>query len=163
MNELVNAQREFMALRDQSRSALLATVAQERCPAASYAPLVWLDGHCYLFLSELASHARNLKRNPVISLMLIEAEADAANPFARQRIMLDGNVVVIARGDALFAPVLAEFHHRFGKVMNIIEPLPDFSLFQVCPHSGRFVRGFGQAYDLSGEHLDELLQIDMGK
>jgi len=47
--------------------------------------------------------------------------------------------------------------------MTIIEPLPDFSLFRVCLQAGRFVRGFGQAYDLSGEDLDELVHIDMVK
>jgi len=62
---------------------MLATVTQGQNPAASYAPLVWLDGHCYLFLSELALHTRNLKRCSSISLVLIEAEEAAANPFAR--------------------------------------------------------------------------------
>lgn len=163
MNDLVSAQREFLALRDQSSSAMLATVTQGQNPAASYAPLVWLDGHCYLFLSELALHTRNLKRCSSISLVLIEAEGEAANPFSRRRISLDGSVLVVARDDSLFDRVLAEFHRRFGKVMTIIEPLPDFSLFRVCLQAGRFVRGFGQAYDLSGEDLDELVHIDLGK
>ncbi|MCP4335860.1 MAG: hypothetical protein GY785_24710 [Gammaproteobacteria bacterium] len=161
MNNLVSAQREYLALRDQASSAILATVSQDQNPAASYAPLVWLDGHCYLFLSELALHTRNLKRCSSISLLLIEAEA--ANPFARRRITLAGNVLVIARDDLLFDRVLAEFHRRFGKVMTIIEPLADFSLFRVCLQAGRFVRGFGQAYDLSGEDIDELVHIDLGK
>lgn len=142
---------------------MLATVAEGQNPAASYAPLAWLDGHCYLYLSELALHTRNLKRCPRISLMLMEAEAETANPFARRRITFNGNVLVIARDDLLFDRVLAEFHRRFGKVMTIIEPLPDFSLFRVCLQAGRYVRGFGQAYDLSGEHLDELVHIDAGK
>jgi len=163
LNDLISAQREFVALRDQARSALLATVAEDQNPAASYAPLAWLDGHCYLFLSELALHTRNLKRCPSISLMLIENEGEAANPFARRRIMLDASVLVIARDDILFERVLAEFHRRFGKIMTLIEPLPDFSLFRVCLRAGRFVRGFGQAYDLSGENLDELVHIDAGK
>ncbi len=142
---------------------MLATVTQGQKPAASYAPLVWLDGHCYLFLSELALHTRNLSRCPSISLVLVEVEDAVANPFARRRITLDGSVLVIARDDLLFDRVLAEFHRRFGKVMTIIEPLADFSLFRVCLQAGRFVRGFGQAYDLSGDNLDELVHIDLGK
>jgi hypothetical protein len=54
---------------------------------------------------------------------------------------------------------LAEFHHRFGKVMAMIEPLADFHLFRLQLQTGRFVRGFGQAYDLSGEHLQDLQHI----
>jgi len=160
LNDLSSAQREFLALRDEAGSALLATVADEQTPTASYAPLVWLDGHCYLYLSELASHTQNLKRCDSISLMLIQAGDEAANLFARRRITLDGNVKVIARDDPLFARVMTEFHSRFGKVMTIIEPLPDFSLFRVRLRTGRFVRGFGQTYDLSGNHLDELLPVD---
>jgi len=162
LNDLSSAQREYLALRNQAGNALLATIADDQTPAASYAPLAWLDGYCYLFLSELAMHTRNLKRCSSISLMLIEAEADAANPFARRRITMNGSVIVIARDDPLFDPVLAEFHRRFGKIMRVIEPLPDFSLFRVCLQAGRFVRGFGQAYDLSGERLDELVHIDPG-
>jgi len=163
LNDLSSAQRDFLALRDQAGNALLATITDDQTPVASYAPLAWLDGHCYLFLSELASHTRNLKRCSSISLMLIEAESDAVKSFARRRITLNGSVLVIARDDPLFDRVLVEFHRRFGKVMTIIEPLPDFSLFRVCLQAGRFVRSFGQAYDLSGEHLDELVHIDLGK
>ena len=64
LNDLVSAQREFLALRDQTSSAMLATITQGQNPAASYAPLVWLNGHCYLFLSELALHTRNLNAAP---------------------------------------------------------------------------------------------------
>jgi putative heme iron utilization protein len=157
-----SARREFLALRDQASSALLATLSQDGSPAASYAPLVWLDGRCYLFLSELASHTRNLKRCPSLSLMLIEPEAQAANAFARRRITLQGNASLVARGTAEFELALAEFHRRFGKIMELIEPLPDFQLFRLSLHEGRFVKGFGQAYALSGEHLDELTHVSTG-
>jgi putative heme iron utilization protein len=102
LNDLSSAQREYLALRNQAGNALLATIADDQTPAASYAPLAWLDGYCYLFLSELAIQTRNLKRCSSISLMLIEAEADAANPFARRRITMNGSVIVIARDDPLF-------------------------------------------------------------
>jgi heme iron utilization protein len=162
LNELTRARREFARLRDQVSSALLSTVSEDRRPAASHAPLVWLDGHCYLFLSELALHTRNLKSCPVISLMLIENEGEGGNPFARRRITFEGDVTIIPREEPLFDRVLAEYHRRFGKVMALIEPLPDFSLFRVGLREGRYVRGFGQAYDLCGEHLDELVHVRPG-
>ena len=67
---------------------------------------------------------------------------------------------MIDRGDALFDLVLGEFHLRFGKVMEIIEPLPDFLLFRVELRAGRFIRGFGQAYQLAGENLGQLQHVD---
>lgn len=160
MNDTDSAYQEFLALREAAIGAQLATLTAESSPEASYAPLVWFDGNCYLFLSQLASHTANLERNPEISLMLMQADSSSGNAFSRRRISYQGKVEVIARDDALFAPVLSEFHRRFGKVMEIIEPLPDFLLFRVGLRSGRFIRGFGQAYQLSGENLDQLQHVD---
>ena len=160
MNDSDNARQEFLALRDGATSAHLATLAADSAPEASYAPLVWFEGDCYLFLSLLASHTGNLMRDPKISLMLIEAEIAAGNAFARRRINYHGKVEVIDRDNALFDPVLGEFRRCFGKVMEIIEPLPDFLLFRVELRAGRFIRGFGQAYQLAGENMDQLQHVD---
>jgi putative heme iron utilization protein len=159
LSDLASARQDFLALRSHSSSALLATLSPGGKPNASYAPMLWLDDYCYLFLSELANHTGNLKADPSISLMLIEPEQQAANAFARQRITLQGAASVIARDEPLFAQVLSEFHRRFGGVMSVIEPLPDFHLFRIRLDSGHFIRGFGQAFRLSGEHLDELTHI----
>lgn len=160
MNDSDTARQEFLTLRDNSNSALLATLASDSRPEASYAPFVWYQGDCYLFLSELASHTGNLMRHAQLSLMLIEAEAQASNPFARRRINLQGSVQLIERDDPCFTAVLEVFHQQFGKVMEVIEPLPDFHLFRVLASNGRFVRGFGQAYELTGKQLDGLDHID---
>lgn len=157
-----DALRDYLALRNQVSSAQLATLGEGQQPEASYAPLVWYQGACYLYLSELASHTRNLKRNPALGLLLLESEAGTRNPFARRRISLQGSVSAIERHSELFTQVLAEFRQRFGKVMTMIEPLPDFHLFRVDISSGRFVRGFGQAYELGGDGLDELIHIGPG-
>ena len=158
-DEIDDARRDFLSLREHCNGALLATVDDKQLPCASYAPLVWADDHYYLFLSDLAGHTRNLKCCPSLSLMLTEAEDLAANAFMRQRITLQGSAEPVKRNDSSFARVLAEFHHRFGKVMAMIEPLADFHLFRLQLQSGRFVRGFGQAYDLSGEHLQHLQHV----
>ncbi len=160
MNNSDSALQEYLTLRDRASSAHLATLSSNDSPEASYAPCVWYRADCYLFLSDLASHTGNLMRNPEIGLMLIETESD--NPFARRRITLRGSARVIARDNDLFKLVLAEFQHRFGKVMKTIEPLPDFRLFCIRPRSGRFIRGFGQAYELAGDKLDRLSHINPG-
>jgi len=162
VDELDSARREYRALRDSSKAALLATLAQEQMPCASYAPLVWVDDSCYVYLSDLASHTRNLKRCPSLSLLLMEDEDRVANAFARRRITFEATVVIVEREDPLFARVLAEFRHCFGKVMDMIEPLPDFHLFRLQLKAGRFVRGFGQAYELTGDHLNDLTHVGPG-
>lgn len=163
MNDSEDARKDYLALRRTVLSAQLATLASTQSPESSYAPFVWLDQDPFLYLSDLASHTGNLRRDPAISLMLIEDEAQARNLFARRRIYLQGTAQCIARDNDLFKPALAEFHRRFGAVMEVIEPLADFHLFRVSAHRGRFIRGFGQAYELSGEGLEQLQHIDPRK
>ena len=147
-------------MRDHANSAQLATHDSNNNPEASYAPCVVHKGIYYLFLSRLASHTNNLMRDPRIGLMLLEDEAEAASPFARKRLNLQGRAEPVARDSPQFRIVLDLFHQRFGKVMKIIEPLPDFQLFGVHPATGRFVRGFGQTYELEGDRLEQLTQVD---
>jgi hypothetical protein len=124
---------------------------------------VWLDGQGYLFLSDLAGHTRNLRSCPSLGLLLIEGEDSGANAFARRRISLQCEARIVERDDVLFAAVLAEFHRRFGQVMALLESLPDFHLFRLVLRRGRYIRGFGQAYELSGDGLTQLTHVNSGK
>ena len=152
---------EFQALRKSLKTVQLATIGADGNPEASYAPYVWIESYYYLYLSELARHTRNLITNPAISLLLIETEEKSNNLFARQRIILQGKVIRIGRETDRFQLVMAEFRSRFGGFIDVIEPLQDFHLFQIRPQSGRFIRGFAQAYDLVGPELDEFTHFDM--
>ena len=153
-------QQDYLSLRDNVSSLQIATLGAEQTPQVSYAPFVWQDNSAYLLLSDLAQHTQNLKLNPSISVMMIEDENQARNQFARRRIILQGAVQVIERNVLDFNRILAEFKVRFGEVIDLIEPLQDFHLFQVLIRGGRFIRGFGQAYALRGDNLDELIHID---
>lgn len=152
---------EFQALRDSLKTVQLATIDSDGNPQASYAPCVWIENDCYLYLSELARHTQNLIANPAISLLLIESEKKSKNLFSRRRIILQGAVTKIGRDSNRFATIMAEFKSRFGDFIDVIEPLQDFHLFQINPQSGRFIRGFAQAYDLVGPGLSEFKHIDM--
>lgn len=163
MNDTDSAYQDYLALRDQANSALLATLGCDANPEASYAPCIWREGDCFVFLSELASHTQNLKLNPSISLLLIEAETAAANAFARKRISLFGSAGIVARTDDTYKTVINDFYHRFGDVMKLIEPLADFHLFRIIVQRGRFIRGFGQAYALAGDRFEQLIHIDPAK
>lgn len=138
----------------------MATLDAEGLPEASYAPFVWIDDSCYLFLSLLARHTQNLNVNPSISLLLIEDQADARNQFARRRVIWQGQAEKIERDIDLFKAVMQGFRDRFGDFIDIIEPLQDFQLFKVTPKSGRFIRGFAQAFQLSGERLNQITHIN---
>lgn len=138
----------------------MATIGVDGLPEASYAPFVWHDGACYLFLSQLARHTQNLNSNSSISLLLIEDEADSRNQFVRRRIIWQGNSEIVGRDTELFEKVMQAFRDRFGDFIDIIEPLQDFQLFKITPISGRFIRGFAQAFQLSGEGLKQITRIN---
>lgn len=161
MGELDEVYRDLLDLRARVNSAQLATL-DDGLPEASHAPCVWVDDRCHFFLSDLSSHTRNLRRNPAIGLVLVDDDG-RANAFARKRLTLRGRVEEIPREDPRGAPVLAEFRRVFGSVMELMEPLADFHLFRVNADAGTFIRGFGQAYRVSGERLDRLAHVDPRK
>lgn len=163
MTELDDAYADFQALLGAAEGAHLATLGESGDPEASYAPCVWLDGDCYLFLSALSGHTNNLMRDARISLMLLEDAGAAPNPFARKRASLRGKAETVAREEQLCAAVLADFRRRFGEIMQLLESLPDFTLFRIRLESGSFVRGFGQAYRLEGPKLERLRHLDPRK
>jgi putative heme iron utilization protein len=154
---------EFTDLRDRVCSVQIATLSSAGLPEVSYAPFIWAENSCFLFLSDLAQHTSNIRGAASISVMAIEDERDSRSPFARRRIILQGKAVELARNNPLFKPVLSSFRNRFGDIMDLIEPLQDFNLFQITPTSGRFIKGFGQAFELAGENLQQLVHINPGK
>ena len=163
MSEQINLEsvkREYQKLLENRRSVQMATIDTDGLPEASYAPFVWHDGACYLFLSQLARHTQNLNSNPAISLLLIEDEADSRNQFARRRIIWQGRSEIVGRETDQFKQVMQAFRERFGDFIDIIEPLQDFQLFKITPTSGRFIRGFAQAFQLSGDGLNEITHIN---
>jgi len=157
---LDNVRKEYLTLRDKLQSVQMATLGVGNLPEASYAPFIWFEDACFLFLSALAKHTQNLNLNPAISLLLIEGEADARNQFARRRIIWQGNTETVGRDSELFKQVMQGFRDRFGDFIDIIEPLQDFQLFKVKPETGRFIRGFAQAFQLSGEGLANFTHIN---
>jgi hypothetical protein len=158
-DNLTSAQQDFQNLRETLKTVQLATLNADGQPEASYAPFVWFEQNYYLYLSELARHTSNLLGNDSISLLFIESEESSRNLFARRRIILQGEAQAIARDSELFEQIMAQFSQQFGKFIDLIQPLQDFHLFQIKIHSGRFVQGFAQAYELSGPELNDIRHI----
>ena len=153
-------QLEARAFRDRFQSLLLATCDPEGGPDLSYAPYLLDDDQAFcLFISELANHTRNLRRNPHASVMFIEPEEEARNPFARRRLTLRclAEEVAPEERDGL----LERMEARFGNTLQLLRRLPDFHLFRLQVERGSYVRGFGQAWALAGNGL-EVLQLRQG-
>lgn len=158
--QLDTAARLFHELREKTSSLVLATVGNNGLPNVSYAPFVGdEDGNFYVYVSGLSEHTTKLLTNPVAAILLMEDESSAKQIFARKRISYQCVIELVERKHPNYETLLNSMSARFGNVVNILRSLPDFYLFRLSPVSGRFVTGFGQAYQLSGDNLTQLVHI----
>lgn len=152
-------QTELYDLLSSLKTVQLATIDDNNLPEASYTPYVVFESAYYLFISDLAKHTINLKQNASISLLFIEDEASSRNPFSRRRAILQGKALIVQRDASHYQSVMAHFRDRFGGFIDVIEPLQDFNLFQINVNKGRYIRGFAQAFELTGDGLTQVEHI----
>lgn len=141
-------QRQSLMLSSLKASSLAGDAPEDVWPDISYAPFIWRDGVFYIFISELAAHTRNLMRSESTSVMFIEDEEGNRNPFARRRATFVCRAGQVEREAEAFEPALAELEKAFGPTVGVLKGLSDFRLFALQPVSGRYVVGFGKAYDI---------------
>lgn len=140
---------------------MLSTVTADGQPQASYTPFVMEgDRTFYIFVSGLSSHTQNLKTTAKAGILLIEDEAQTNQIFARRRLMYDCSVKLIDRHDPQWATWADKFKARFGNLIDMLRQLPDFQIFQLTPQSGRFVVGFGAAYEVDTTDLTRLIPTE---
>jgi putative heme iron utilization protein len=143
------------------RSVLMATTSTDGVPDASYAPFVRIDDNAfYVNLSELSTHTGNLLATPRVSVMLLQAENDTKQLFARKRLSFDAEAQVVERDSSRWCQVMDLFAVKFGDIVDLIRPLQDFKLFRIVPRSAVYVRGFAQAYPIDASQLELLRQVN---
>lgn len=141
---------------EQFDSAVLATVNTEAVPEASYAPVLQLEHRFYIYVSELAKHTQNLLDSRKASLLFIESEKDAHHLFARKRLTLRTLAQPVQRHSDQWHTIMDRMESKFGDIIQMLKTLEDFHLFELTPESANYVRGFAQAYTLSGENLSQV-------
>lgn len=153
---------EIKEFRQQRRTLQLATVDDNGRPNVSYAPYVQNQAGYFVLISELARHARNLQLNPQVSIMMIEDEGSSKQLFARKRLTFDAVATVVPRDSQQWSQVITQMQQRFGEIIEGLSQLEDFVLFNLKADQGLFVKGFGQAYQVSGDDLVDVVQLDQG-
>ena len=153
---------EIQEFRIERKTIQLATVNQDGKPNVSYAPFVCNQDGYFVLISEIARHARNLAINPLVSLMIIEDEAQATQLYARKRLTFDASASIVERGSEVWGRVIPEMEQRFGDIIQGLSKLDDFKLFCLKPEKGLFVKGFGQAFQVSGDDLVDVVHLDQG-
>lgn len=127
-------------------SLLIASRSTDGAVAISYAPYLREEAGFYIFVSELAEHTQNMLTQPQVSILFIEPEAEASNPFARRRLTFDCRVREISKTDADYTQKLDAMAVKFGEIIGVLRTLPDFHLLLLQPQAGQFVAGFGKAF-----------------
>lgn len=138
--------KQYLDFTSSLTSVMLSTVDEKGQPFISYAPFVRYQGKLYIYLSQIAHHYYHLENNKSVDVMLIEDEASTANMFARQRARFVCTAENI--GNEGHEEVFELFGEVFNKKMMDMLRTLDFSLFEVTPLQGRYVAGFGQAFDI---------------
>lgn len=160
MSQLEQAQAEYVSFLPGLKSAIISTVTEEGIPNTSYAPFVSDESkNIYIYVSGLASRTQNLHTNPHVSVLFIEDESQSHQIFARRRVSFDCKATTIERETEQWHKIVEQFQERFGQIIEVLRGLADFQIFQLTPYAGRFVIGFGAAYHISGENLNQLVQI----
>ena len=135
-------------LQQQFQTLLLSTEYQGR-PELSYAPFSRDDqGRFYILISELAEHCRNLLHNPNCSVLFIADERDSRNLFARERLSFYCQAEQVERDSQEYGQQLQQLEQKFGSVIGVLRGLADFHLLRLTPFRGRYVVGFGKAFDI---------------
>ncbi|NVK41950.1 MAG: pyridoxamine 5'-phosphate oxidase family protein [Oceanospirillaceae bacterium] len=156
---LVAEVRDFIASR---RMLCIASLTRDGRPHASTAPFLASDGCFYLLLSDLSEHAINLRAYSQASVLLQADEVDTRQPFARLRLSFEVEVVLIERDQPLWRSRIERMRERFGAIVDQLVQLQDFNLFELRPSRGRYVKGFGRAYELDGLEQQLVLHVQSG-
>ena len=163
MTQFEEALAAYQSFPEQFQSIVLSTVSEDDAPNASYAPFVMdEERNIYIYISALSAHTRNLQANGRASVLFIEDEVKTEQIFARRRLTYDCITVRLKRETEDWNQVFERFQARFGELIQVFRGLSDFQIYQLKPQAGRFVIGFGAAYDISVNDLNALVHVKGG-
>lgn len=157
----MSAVESLTTLLDHSAVSSLA-VTDQGYPSVSLVPYVVLRDPLRLFvlISDLASHTASLRQDPRCSLMMHEPPhpEDPRSNHALTRVTFKAKATFLSRAEAVDLGVESLYRQKY-EIAKMILDLKDFHFCQIVPQEGSFIRGFGQAYRLSGPNLETLEPI----
>jgi putative heme iron utilization protein len=140
----------LLALLESRKVAAMATLNEEQRPEASLTPFIFYQNCFWVFVSRLSSHTTNLLKRPHASLMISVEESSASNPFAVQRASIQCEA---QEDQGSGEEVLKKMRLKLGETVSLLQQLPDFYLIRLTPVSGRYIIGFGQAFEIDFENI----------
>lgn len=140
------------------QSVILGTEHPNGYPFSSYAPFYYDGEVIYIFISDIATHAKNIQSTHKASALFIEDESDSKNIFARKRISLQCDATPIYRDKETFDNVMKQFQKKFdASLVSMLMGMKDFNLYALTPVYGEATFGFGEAYNIGGDKMNQLV------
>lgn len=130
----------------EQKTLMISSTTKENRPFISYAPFAKVDEKFYIYISETAEHYENLCTNPEVAVMVIEDEKDAKTAFGRERVSFNATATKL---ETVSDTIWEAFEGKQGSdILQVLKSL-DFHMFELELHTGRLVKGFGKAYNLT--------------
>ena len=151
--QVLEAIRDIMA----SHRVLGLAVIVDGDPEASLLPYALRPdfGAVYVQASGLARHSRGLQPGARVGVLIHENEQPDADPLQTRRLTVQATVAVLDRESDAFAAARAIFVARFaGAEMTL--SLGDFNLYELTLGRGRYVAGFGQAFNIGPDTFKDV-------
>jgi putative heme iron utilization protein len=106
----------------------------------------------YIHVSRLGKHTTDMENDPRVSLLITETDDRRADPQTLARVSIRGTAEVVPRDDSNYGQVKNIYLERFPEAEQLFS-LGDFNIWKITPKGGRFVAGFGRAFNLVPEAL----------
>ncbi len=111
-----------------------------------------------IHVSRLGKHTVDMENDPRVSLLIIETDDRRADPQTLARVSIRGTAEILPRNDPTYAQVKQNYLERFPEAEQLFS-LGDFNLWKITPKSGRYVAGFGRAFNLVPEVLIKVSRL----
>ena len=156
-----NIYKEYFAFMKKAKSVYISSVDENNKPEISYSPCVVDDEkNVYILVSDLSKRTSSLVQGRNVSVMFIEQEDQCEEMYVRIRLIFECSTKQIERKTEKWNEEIPIFLERFGDIINVLISLSDFKMFCFSPVSGSFVKGFGKAYTIEGESLDQISHVN---
>jgi putative heme iron utilization protein len=106
----------------------------------------------YIHVSNLGKHTRDMEIDPHVSLLITEADDRRPDPQTLVRVSIQGTAMKIEKNEPEYERIKTIYLARFPEAEQLFS-FGDFHLWAIRPGGGRFVAGFGQAFNLLSETL----------
>ena len=145
--------KEIADFQNELGSIIIASVDSKGNAVCSTAPLIRRSNNLYIYISEIAEHYASIAANPDnLRVLFVEDETYCQTLLARKRITYRAQAEFVERGSTEFERAMDAFEYskKTGGAKTVRQ-MRDFHLVRLVFTSGRFVKGFGQAYDIDAE------------